>query len=379
MLKKNKLLIISNGHGEDLVGSLLIKNLQLLNPQIQIEVLPLVGDGKYYETTIKILGPRKLLPGGGFSLRNLRHLFKDIQSGYLNQLVQTVKTLRKNKKQYDLVIAIGDIIPVLAGILVQCPIIYLGINKSAYYKSWGFNYLWLEKIILKYCVKKTFARDQVTAEALSKFGINASYVGNPMMDAYLTPPSFHSGTPLHSMERGTKGVRIGFLPGTRADAKLNIEDFEKIANFITLAPWHLGPCLTGRQALIPCFLIATKEEVAPIFQNVSFNDLLSKADIIVGLSGTGNEQAAGCGIPIVSFPGRGSQYNAKFAQAQKELLGETLKIVKNDPKEVVLAIKNILTQKETYDKISQAGKERMGKPGAIVKIVTEIILNMEGI
>lgn len=404
MLKKNKILIISNGHGEDVVGSLLIKNLKLINPQINIEVLPLVGDGKYYDQynviakappeaipiykdcvanarndtySIKILGPRKLLPSGGFSLRHLRHLFKDIQSGYLNHLIQTVQTLRKNKKQYDLVIAIGDIISVLAGILVQCPIIYLGINKSAYYKSWGFNYLWLEKIILKYCVKKTFSRDQLTSNQLSAFGINSVYVGNPMMDAVIMPNASRGAGSRNNIcnnieagkcQMSNEGkIIIGFLPGTRHDdAKLNIEDFEKIAKEITLIPRYLDP-------LIPYFLIATQEEVSTIFKKVSFDELLSQSNIIIGLSGTGNEQAAGCGIPIVSFFGRGSQYNAKFAQAQKELLGEALKIVKNDPKEVILTINNILTQKETYDKMSRAGKERMGKPGAIKEFCEEII------
>ncbi len=367
MLKKNKLLIISNGHGEDIVGSLLIKEIKKTNPTLIIDALPLVGDGKYYETSflckqessIKILGSKKNLPSGGFSLRNPLSLFKDIKAGYFNHLIQTWKTIRENKKQYDLVIAIGDIIPVLAGVLVQCPIIYLGINKSAYYQSWGFNYLWLEKIILKYCVKKTFARDKLTSDQLSAFGIKSIYVGNPMMDAVIM-----SNAKCQMSNEGN--IIIGFLPGTRADAKLNIEDFEKIAQTIN------NEQLTMNNKVE--LLIATQEEIPSILKKASFDELISKSDIIIGLSGTGNEQAAGCGIPIISFPGRGSQYTAKFAKAQKELLGEALKIFKNEPTEVSLAIKNILTQKEIYDKMSQAGKERMGKPGAIKEITKGVFL-----
>ena len=44
--KSNSLLIISNGHGEDVIASVIIKELLLLRKFKKIEVMPFVGDEK---------------------------------------------------------------------------------------------------------------------------------------------------------------------------------------------------------------------------------------------------------------------------------------------------------------------------------------------
>jgi ADP-heptose:LPS heptosyltransferase len=159
---------------------------------------------------------------------------------------------------------------------------------------------------------------------------------------------------------------IGFLPGTRSDAKLNLDDFEKVAEeLINLKDpdTEFG------------FLVATALPNVPEFmKRKSFSEVLAEADLIVGLSGTGNEQAAGSGIPIVSFYGRGSQYNKKFALAQKQLLGESLGLVKkNDPRTVAAAVWQLLKNPDKMKEMGKAGKERMGQPGAADKIAGFIL------
>jgi len=96
--------------------------------------------------------------------------------------------------------------------------------------------------------------------------------------------------------------------------------------------------------------------------------------LIVGLSGTGNEQAAGSGLPVLSFYGRGSQYNKRFADAQKQLLGDALYLVKdNDPLPIAAEIWHLLRNPERMQQMGLVGKERMGSPGAVQKIVAFIL------
>jgi hypothetical protein len=366
-----KILLITNGHGEDLVGAELIK--ELMEPatesrgSIKISVLPLVGAGAAFEgLNVSILGERKRLASGGFSLRNFSYLFKDLANGLAGQTLAHLKLLRGLRGQVDLTIAIGDLVPMIGALLVKSPWIFVGVNKSTYYKSFGSNYTPWERFLLQRA-KKVFVRDKITETALRQGMIKVSraeYVGNPLMDCLSSPPTDDKACPppLHRRWRGGslegKRVRIGFLPGTRDDAKLNIEDFEKIAIEITKKSSEFR------------FLIATKiESIPPLFEKVSFTELLSQADLVIGLSGTGNEQAAGCGLPVVSFYGRGSQYNKKFAQAQKELLGDALLLLPEaQPIKVAQAVISLLANPEQIEKMAAAGKKRMGDPGAIKQI-----------
>ena len=65
--------LLSNGHGEDVVGSLLARAFLALEPTLTVQAFPTVGTGAAYEALgIPILGPRRALPptkglGGGSS------------------------------------------------------------------------------------------------------------------------------------------------------------------------------------------------------------------------------------------------------------------------------------------------------------------------
>jgi hypothetical protein len=359
-----KLLILSNGHGEDLVAAELIRNLRLnaAVPEIEIDIFPLVGDGKAFKNLpIKLIGPLKNFPSGGFSVRNIFALPKDLFSGYFQNLHEQYLTLKKIKGNYDLSIGIGDLIPLLSAIIVGCPFIFIGVNKTDYYHSFGYSYTPWEKWLLKKS-KLTFTRDKLTASNLESAGIKALHAGNPLMDCILTPPSQSSGTPLHEMERGNKGMRIGFLPGSREkDIPLNIQDFSLIAQELMKFDKHFE------------FLIATDADVPLDFIKAPFAEVLARSDVMVGLSGTGNEQAAGFGKPVVAFPGRGSQYTSRFAKAQKQLLSEALCLTKRNPVKVAEEVWSILNDHGRYEYMSHVGQERMGKPGAIDKIVQYVL------
>ena len=53
-----RVLLLSNGHGEDLSGSLIAK--QLLNSGFSVDALPIVGKGLHYKKEkIKVIGKTK--------------------------------------------------------------------------------------------------------------------------------------------------------------------------------------------------------------------------------------------------------------------------------------------------------------------------------
>jgi len=89
-----------------------------------------------------------------------------------------------------------------------------------------------------------------------------------------------------------------------------------------------------------------------------FGDVLLAADLVIGLAGTANEQAAGLGKPVVVFPGPGIQFNPRFLKAQKRLLGDAVAVAPPDPAAVAAEAAAILAD--------DARRQRMGagRPGA---------------
>src|SRR3989338_10004289 len=100
-----KLLFITNGHGEDLVAVEIIKRLN----GVDIQVLPLVGEGTDFAAlNVKVIGSRRKLPSGGFSLRNFGFLIKDLFAGLLGNTLGNLRLLHALKGEIDFTIAIGD-------------------------------------------------------------------------------------------------------------------------------------------------------------------------------------------------------------------------------------------------------------------------------
>jgi hypothetical protein len=358
-----KILFISNGHGEDLVAVEMIKKLA---GKAEISVLPVVGEGKpFKDLKVKVLGPMKKLPSGGFSLRNLLYLPQDIYAGLIGNTLEQIGLLRELQGGFDLAVAIGDIVPIIGALLVKSPFIFVGVNKSDYYKWFGSRYTLWEKLLLQRYALKVYTRDRITEQNLKSRGIkipSAEYAGNPLMDC-INSPVQRPGNP------DPRLVNIGFLPGTRDDAKLNLEDFDRIAEEI----------IKLKHADIKFkFVTATALKNVPGYmENMSFADLLAVSDLVIGLSGTGNEQAAGSGIPVISFYGSGSQYNARFGEAQKELLGEALLLVRDhDPLSVAAEVWQLLHHPEKMKHMGRMGRERMGSAGAVEKICEYITKNV---
>ena len=96
-----RLLLLSNGHGEDLIAMRLIKALQeqasCHGENLRISVLPLVGEGNGFAAlqNVELLGPRQHLPSGGFSNQSLWALLKDLWAGVGFLSLAQIKSIRR--------------------------------------------------------------------------------------------------------------------------------------------------------------------------------------------------------------------------------------------------------------------------------------------
>ncbi|MGQ9778659.1 MAG: lipid-A-disaccharide synthase-related protein [Bacillota bacterium] len=387
-----RVLFISNGHGEDLIASKVIEHLSAGGPPLAITALPIVGTGAVYRRMgIPLLMDGKDLPSGGFLRHGLRNLLMDLRAGLLSLTWRQIRALRRAGEETDLAVCVGDCyLLLLAGPFLRRPIVFLPTAKSDYIRPHLRVEIWLMR---RFCAK-IFPRDGLTAASLRAKGLPAEFMGNVMMDA-LGYPGFDL--------QATEGWTVGILPGSRRDAYLNMEDIARVVvalgetvagrrvtylvalaeslSFTVLAG-HLLPL--GWRAEAP----APGEEARGIVGRLQygdgpgslcltvacgrFADILRSSDVIIGLAGTANEQAAGLGKPVVAFPGRGTQFTAGFLRAQKKLLGEAVCVVERDPEAVVQEIRAILADPQRREAMAAAGRERMGPPGGAGRIAAEI-------
>ena len=363
------ILIVSNGHGEDAVGMALATRLK---PSATISAFPLVGTGGAY-TGIAVLEPRRALPSGGFGLRgSWRGLWADLWSGGLRHWMGQRATLRRQRGRHNLVVAIGDVYCLRMAALAGTHTAFVATAKSEYGQPHGA----FERLLLRRHARVIFTRDQVTADALHHSGLPARYVGNPLMDTI----GITGGRPSLDGTRPT----VTILPGSRADAYANLDPLLQMCERIAgrVAPRFLcalAPGLDLKQvkaaaATIGWILegeILRRDHVAVTLTR-AFGDAVQAADVVVGLAGTANEQAAGLGKPVVTFPGPGTQATSQFVRLQKRLLGDALVVVEEgtDAAEVVVRLLSDPNERATRGNI---GRQRMGEPGAVAKIAEAIL------
>ncbi len=88
-----RILVVSNGFGEDQIACNLITALKEVQPNSTITACPLVGEGlNYKELGLTPILKNPSLPSGGF-IRNPITLLKDLKAGLVDQLLSTVAFL----------------------------------------------------------------------------------------------------------------------------------------------------------------------------------------------------------------------------------------------------------------------------------------------
>ncbi len=339
-------LLLSNGHGEDLSGALIGKALKGLGNQV--EALPIVGLGNAYKAAgIGVIGEAKEFSTGGLGYTSLKGRIKEVIQGQIFYLLKRLLLLLRLANYYDLIVVIGDVIPVFAAWLSGRPAVTYLVAYSSHYEG---------KLQLPWpcglCLKNRrflglFTRDQLTAKDLSK-QLNRSvlFLGNPFMDPVLTPQS----------QLPSCKLRLGLLPGSRRpELDSNLLAIMHVISLLP-KPFIVNQGLSLDIALVsalndneleelikgsnwelkrPSGILKTTQLIKSPFKiNVlrdSFIKVLQSSDVLLSMAGTAAEQAIGLAKPVIQLIGNGPQFTYTFAEAQRRLLGPTIFCVDGTP------------------------------------------------
>lgn len=389
-----RILFISNGHGEDLNGGLIAQEIPKIDVKTQVLALPIVGKGSSYKNKkIPLIVDTKSMPSGGIFYLNPINLFKDLTSGLISLTITQFLTLKKRQKEFDLIVAVGDIVPIFFAYITGKNFMAFIVSTSSYYEG-KLNVPFLTKYFLKSprCLK-VFTRDKYTAKDLQKQGLKkAVFSGYPIMDT-LNPTN-------KNLELSPEIPAIALFPGSRVpEALRNLELQLKVCEQLSL----LGEReLQFRVALVPIIrekdleIIAKNNQYELVnnkilvkyvnkkrleifcFKN-AFADILNQCNLVLGMAGTAVEQAVGLGKPVVQIPGDGPQFTYRFAEAQMRLLGIGVRTINdNKSKEVIckqaaLEIINVLNDLSYQQECVVNGLERVGEKGGSKKIAQEIL------
>lgn len=404
-----KLLVISNGHGEDIIAVKIINQLRQINPKMSITCLPMVGEGfAYVKENITFIAPVKKMPSGGFIYMDSQQLWQDVRHGLIGLTLTQFKAVKLWAKNGGYILAVGDVLPLLCAWLSGAKYGFIGTAKSEYYlrneEGWLKNisnidryfgsiyYPWERWLMKNHRCFGVFPRDSITTQSLQKYNISAHDLGNPMMDD-LTISSLPSDN--------DDLLKILLLPGSRLPEA--IDNWQLILNAVesvidsqchdlifvaAIAPSlnlsYFTECLYPRQwqenplkslnTLIndSSIMVFTKKKTKLILSQNAYDQCLNYCDLSIAMAGTATEQFVGLGKPVITFSGNGPQYNAKFAENQARLLGISLQLV-NNPSQVAGKIQELLSNPDLLHSIAVNGKKRLGETGAAKRIAEFII------
>ena len=406
-----KILVISNGHGEDTIAISIIKELITYSIVSEVVALPLVGEGYAFKNNqIPIIGKVSNMPSGGFN-QKISELLRDVNKGLINLTYQQYKVIYQWGKEDGIILAVGDILPLFFAWLSNTNFAFIGVAKSEYYvrdeSGWlsstsmidrffkSVYYPWERWLMRSNKCKGIFVRDTLTAASLCKLKVFAHALGNPMMNDFSKLTTVCFDTHLDQ-------ITILLLPGSRTPEtwrnwNLILQSIQTILktfpkkSFLFLSA--IAPSLkftpfqkeliddNWKNQTLDQDYIKLKDSQALQFQKknatliltqFAYEECLQSSHLGIAMAGTATEQFVGLGKPVISFPGEGPQFTQYFAESQTRLLGHSVILVKkpNNSSEV---LKILLSDKKLINSISKNGKKRMGKSGASKRIAKYLV------
>ena len=391
-----RLLVLSNGHGEDLIAQRVLDALGRRRPELEVVVLPLVGEGSAFAAAeqaggLQRVGPRRALPSGGFSNQSLRGLLADLGAGVLGLSLSQWRLVRRWGRCGDPVLAVGDLLPLLLAWASGAPYGFIGTPKSDYTWASGpgsaglaacYHGLkgsewdpWEWALMGRRRCRLVAVRDGLTARGLRRHGVPALAPGNPMMDGLQAGPL---------PEALASHRRLLLLGGSRMP--------EALANLRRLLQAVAGPAAAQPLVLLaPTGARPSPAEWAPLLRELGygpadpppgsgaaaawrrgshllligpgrFADWASWAELGLAAAGTATEQLVGLGIPALSLPGPGPQFKRGFAARQSRLLGGAVAVC-DSPAALAARLELLLREPALRLALGRIGRRRMGPAG----------------
>lgn len=398
-----RVLLLSNGHGEDLSGALLGEQLKLAG--VSVEAMPLVGLGNSYrQHAISIVGQTLEISTGGLGYANRGGQLREIWEGQLTHLLQQLLLLLRRRRHYDMVVAVGDVVPVLGAWLSGRDCAAYLVAYSSHYEGrlrlpWPLGWL-----LRRRRFRALWARDWLTAQDLSaQLHRPVDFIGNPFFDLVADPSR------ATERERPSACAQLLLLPGSRLpeafrNLSLMLKLLEQLDVLLSAADQPLN--LNIQAALVPAMTQKHLQQLADragwqrshdgsllswrscqvALHQGKFAALLQQSDLVVSMAGTASEQAVGLGLPVVQLVGEGPQFTAGFAEAQRRLLGKGLFCAPGQPgaattlSATAVLIRDLLTELHHSERqatlqaqLEALAKERIGLAGGSLRM-TEAIL-----
>jgi uncharacterized protein (TIGR03492 family) len=350
-------------------------------PTAQIDHLSLVGDSRSSE--MLEVGPRRSMPSGGLiAMGNVRNLLRDLRAGMLGLIVRQRRFLRGVRGQYDAAVAVGDTYALGMTLRTHAPAIFVGTAKSVSVAPYGPY----ERKVLSHAAVR-FVRDEPTAQRLRDDGLDVEAGANVIVDLFApegsarrigATQSFAPSIVLLPGSRTGAYADAGFLLGVVREllprypslgavlSVANSLDASRFAGDAARDGWIVGGASDG----VP-FTLSHDGRIVVVAWTGALSDAFAGATLVLGQAGTANEGAAAQGVPVVAFSGeRGA--TRWYRRRQQGLLGEALAVVPQRLSDAVAAVAALLDDARRCRAMGDAGRERMGAPGASRRIALAI-------
>ena len=391
-----KMLVLSNGHGEDLIATRIIKRLQQYVPELELAALPIVGQGYAYKNlNISLAGRVQSMPSGGFIYKGGTPLWQDLKGGLVRLTLEQIKVVRQWGKAEATILAVGDIVPLLYAWFSKANYAFVGTAKSDYYlrdeigwlpqTSWferkrNSDYLpWERWLMSRGRCKAVFPRDSLTTKVLQQWSIPAYDLGNPMMDDLTTKTALRKpeelevlllpGSRMPEALSNWQQILAGVWSVSKALPQMQLKFNAAIAPGLDIRPFTIYGVTQGWQIIskeASHVTLSQAKRTLTLTQRRN-QKFFKQADLAIAMAGTATEQFVGLGKPVITFPGAGPQFNYAFAEAQTRLLGCSI-IMLEHSNQAGEAIAKLIQDGQFLQQIALNGKRRLGEAGAARRI-----------
>ncbi len=391
-----RILVLSNGHGEDVSGSILAR--RLISIGNKVEALPIVGLGEVYKKEkINIIGKTRKFNTGGLGYNSLKGRIYDLFNGQIYYFFKKIWIVFLIRKKYDYFLVVGDIVPIFFAWLSNKKFFTYLVAYSSHYEGklnlpWPCNYFLTSPNSIR-----IYTRDHLTSIDLSnQLKKEVLFFGNPFIDKLLK----------NNIKDSNNSFHIALLPGSRINELINnfelmLDIIQELANYkffkkikfnfalssdlkmgnvqniLEMRNWQFEKILSSDFKLLYSY-----KSIKVFFKWNSFEDILTESDFAISMSGTAAEQVVGMSKPVLQVEGKGPQFTKAFAEAQRRLLGKHVYCFTNFSNKneqingtIDLIIKIMYLMKlDNYflKSCKENARNRLGNKNATLKITSDI-------
>lgn len=371
----SRVLFLSNGHGEDAIGSRLALQLLQLAPELELAAYPLVGTGAAWRAAgVPVLGPARALPSHGLTFHSAASFVADLRAGLLPLTVAQLRGLRQVRP--DAVVVIGDIWALFNSLFTgvdwerRFVLQTLVSVASAEGPLTAPNRLLMERLtgperwLQRRHAATVWLRDAATAEALQQAGVSqAAYAGSFLFDTEPPPPP------------GDGHVLL--LPGSRSVAG---ESLELLLQAVLLVPdlrFSLAWAGSGRPEVPGWQLEGSSDDFSLSRAGVTvrgrrgaFHSQLKGAVAAAGTTGTALEEVVAAGRPALTYA-LGARHTQGFVLNQVRLLHGGLITAEAEPQAIAAGINRLVSAGQRAS-AAEAGVRVLGRPGGLGRIAADL-------